>query len=120
MQIFLFRENVSVGIIKGIPQKNQILGEKNFISLIGEPSTANPNTEADIRIAEVNSKIAKIKPPPYVPPPKVKSEKNNLNPDELLVKDLVQLLKLQREKIVNQQNDLAKVNFVNIIIIKTG
>lgn len=101
---------MSVGIIKGIPQKTQILGDKNFISLIGEPSTANPNTEADVRIAEVNSKIAKIKPPPYVPPPKVKfSEKNNLNPDELLVKDLVQLLKLQREKIVNQQNDLAKV-----------
>lgn len=59
------------------------------------------------------SRIAKTKPPPYIPPPKVSkatkaSEK--VNPDDLLVKDLIQLLKLQREKIVNQQNDLAKVN----------
>lgn len=62
-----------------------------------------------------NQRVTKTKtkplPPPYIPPPEVSKtiEKNNLNPDDLLVKDLIQLLKLQREKIVNQQNDLAKV-----------
>lgn len=57
-----------------------------------------------------DSRVAKTKPPPYVPPPKVSKPSEKVNPDDLLVKDLIQLLKLQREKIVNQQNDLAKVN----------
>lgn len=113
------KEVENVGIIKGIQQtsppppsqsqsisspkqENCEMGENNTISL-------DNNKNADI----ATNRSSKTKPPPYIPPPKVlkSTEKILPNPDDLLVKDLIQLLKLQREKIVNQQNDLAKVNF---------
>ena len=88
-------------------QTSPIPDEKLVQAQNSEVSNSTGKNEVENKMGD--SRVAKTKPPPYIPPPKVSKPSEKVNPDDLLVKDLIQLLKLQREKIVNQQNDLAKV-----------
>lgn len=123
-----------VGI--GIPQKNSSINEEKKQTpkptqqqqpqQIQQPSNYDKsNSKEDLNSFNSlnesnssnnsNSNLRTIsKPPPYIPPPKVSTKSpdkpNIVNPDDLLIKDLIQLIKLQREKIINQQNDLSKVS----------
>lgn len=89
-------------------QTSPIPDEKLVQPQNSEVSNSIGKNEVENKMGD--SRVAKTKPPPYIPPPKVSKPSEKVNPDDLLVKDLIQLLKLQREKIVNQQNDLAKVH----------
>lgn len=89
-------------------QTSPIPDEKLVQAQNSEVSNSIGKNEVENKMGD--SRVAKTKPPPYIPPPKVSKPSEKVNPDDLLVKDLIQLLKLQREKIVNQQNDLAKVH----------
>lgn len=121
-----------VGI--GIPQKNSSINEEKK-QQTPKPTQQQPqqnqqpsnydksNSKEDLNsfssLNESNNSnnsnnMRTTKPPPYIPPPKVSTKSpdkpNIVNPDDLLIKDLIQLIKLQREKIINQQNDLSKVS----------
>lgn len=122
-----------VGI--GIPQKNSSMNEekKQQAPISNQQQQQNHQNQQPSNYDKLNSKedlnsfnssnesnnsnnniMRTTKPPPYIPPPKVAAKSpdkpNIINPDDLLIKDLIQLIKLQREKIINQQNDLSKVS----------
>jgi hypothetical protein len=121
-----------VGI--GIPQKNSSINEEKKQQAPKptqqqqhhqnqQPSNYDKsNSKEDLNnLNSLNESNNKSKPPPYIPPPKVSSKSpdkpNIVNPDDLLIKDLIQLIKLQREKIINQQNDLSKVSETFLLAI---
>lgn len=121
-----------VGI--GIPQKNSSIAEEKKQqapkAVQQQPSNYDKsNSKEDLdSLNSLNESSNNLrtssKPPPYIPPPKVSTKSpdkpNIVNPDDLLIKDLIQLIKLQREKIINQQNDLSKVSetFYDFFIAK--
>lgn len=129
-------QSENVGIVKGIPQKssetildkagNSNISSENLLDLYNQRLNGSTNSNFTNTSPSPVTSIGvsgSLKPPAYrnPPAPKIQSQKiidlNNGNfspifsPNDVHVhyRDLVQLIKYQREKINTQQSDLTKV-----------